>query len=186
MNLFFFSMTQRIEPFFWIWFTELNPFVKFDSKNWTFFEKRKNRLKELNFFKMIQRFESFFFDVTQRIELSFLHVSKAWLKDLILFIKYDLQELNLLKNMTQRSEPLFFCTTHRIELFWICLNELNLFFKCDSNSWTFFEHDAKNWTLFLLNVTQRIERELFWYDLKNWNFSDMTQRIDSKNWTFFS
>ena len=49
----FLSMTQRIEPFFWIWLKELNLF-EHDSKNWTFFTWLKNwtffwtRLKELN------------------------------------------------------------------------------------------------------------------------------------------
>ena len=209
---FFLNMIHRIEPFcqIWLkelnflkkkidskkwtflkWFKELNPFVKFESKK----RKKKNRLKELNFLKWLKELNPFFFSI--------------WLKELN-FPFYMSQRLEPC-HMTQRLDPFykvwpsriepfekydskkwtsFFCTTHRIELFWICLNELNPFFKCDSNSWTFFEHDAKHWTLFLLNVTQSIELELFRYDSKNWNFSEMTHRIDfflheSKNWTFF-
>ena len=168
-----------------IWVKELNPF----------FLKKKNSTQRIELFKMTQRIEPFFFSI--------------WLKELN-FPFYMSQRLEPC-HMTQRLDPFykvwpsriepfekydskkwtsFFCTTHRIELFWICLNELNPFFKCDSNSWTFFEHDAKHWTLFLLNVTQSIELELFRYDSKNWNFSEMTHRIEfflheSKNWTFF-
>ena len=160
----FFSMTQRIEPFFWIWFTELNPFVKFDSKNWTFFEK--NRLKELNFLKWFKELNPFFsiwlkelnfpFYMSQRFEPCYMTQRldpfyKVWPPRIEPFEKYD-----------SKKWTSFFCTTHRIELFWICLNELNPFFKCDSNSWTFFEHDAKHWTLFLLNMTRRIETFQIW------------------------
>ena len=42
----FFSMTQRIKLlFFWIWFTELNRFLRFDSKNWIWFTELNPFLK---------------------------------------------------------------------------------------------------------------------------------------------
>ena len=50
-----FFMTQRIEPSFWTCFNELNLFL----------------------FDVTQGIEPFL-DMTQRIELSFLHLSKAW------------------------------------------------------------------------------------------------------------
>ena len=188
----FFSMTQRIEPFFWIWFTELNPFVKFDSKNWTFFEK--NRLKELNFLK--------------------------WFKELNPFFSIWLKELNFPFYMSQRFEPCYM--TQRLDPFYkVWPSRIEPFEKYDSKKWTsffvrltelnFFEYVSTNWTLFLnviqivelfSNMTQSIEPFFFWMWLKelNLNFSDMTQRIetflnltqriefflwyDSKNWTF--
>ena len=156
----FFSVwLKRIEPFFcWTRSTELNPFVKYDSKNWKWL-KGLNLcfvsiwlkelyfliwLKELNpifehvsmnwtfFFSMWLKELNPFLDMTQRIELSFLHVSKAWAllhdsKTWSFFIKYDLQELNLLKNMTQRIEPLFLYDSQNWTFFWICLKELNPF-----------------------------------------------------------
>ena len=39
IDLFFFYMTHRIEPFFLTWLTELNPFLSHDSQNWTLFRK---------------------------------------------------------------------------------------------------------------------------------------------------
>ena len=97
-RMFFFDMTQRIEPSSeHKTFKNWTSFFQYDSKNWTLFLNMIHRiepfcqiwLKELNFFwkkstqrielfKMIQRIEPFFFDLTQRIELSFLHVSKVW------------------------------------------------------------------------------------------------------------
>ena len=65
--------------------------------------------------------------MTQRIEPS--------------FEKFDFQELNLLKNMTQRIWTFF-----QYAFFLVRHTELNLF----------FENDTQNWTIFL-NMTPIIE-----------------------------
>ena len=92
-------VTRRKEPPFlhvsktWAlktWLKDLNPLFEHIAKNWTLVK------------------------MTQRIEPSFLHDSKTWA---FFFKKYDLQELNLLKNMTRRIGPF---------LAW--LKDLNLFF----------------------------------------------------------
>ena len=57
-----FFMTQRIEPVFKNTTQRLNPFVQYDSENWTlfFFKKKKKNLKELNLFlNMTQRTDFF-------------------------------------------------------------------------------------------------------------------------------
>ena len=88
---------QRFEPFFSAWLKE----IEFDSKDWTFFQYDS------------RNWTLFFFNMTQWLDLFFFQK------------KYDLQEFNLLKNMTQRIE--LFCLIQRIELFWIWLTESHIF-----------------------------------------------------------
>ena len=129
----------------WIWRKDLNPFSKYHSKNW------------------------FFFDMTQRIELSYEHDSKIfwgknlWLKESKLFF-YD-----------SRIEP-FFNKRLKVLIFSkIWLTELQLlftklwlkeltFWKYDSQIWTFLL-DSKNWTFFWLNSK---DWTFFWFNSKNW------------------
>ena len=141
----FLSMTQRIEFFSKkIRLTEFNLFssnmtkelaffLEYDEKNWTlYFLNMTHRIKP--FFKPVSNW-TFFFNMTQRIELILL----IWLKELnsLFLIKLEvlnslfwkrLKELNTFVNMTQRivfskkkkNESkifFFFKTTQRIELF---------------------------------------------------------------------
>ena len=74
----FFNMTQRIGPFVLIWRKELDPFFKYDEKNWTLF---KIWLTKLNFFEFDPQNWTFFFE-------------------------YDSQNWTFFFNMTERIEPL--------------------------------------------------------------------------------
>ena len=151
---------HRIELFWKIWLAELNPSFQHDSKKLNPFSVW---LKELNFFfwKMTHRIEPFyepFFNMTQRIELL------QWLKDFNCW-KVDAENWTFSLNMTQGSGP------QKIELFTMCLKELNFFFfEYWIKELNFFKNiESKNWTFFL-NI-----------DSKNWTFF---LNIDSKNWTF--
>ena len=171
----FSKMTQRIEPSF-AWLKDLSLlFFFFFLKKWP------------------SRIEPSFSTWLKELNLLFQHDWKNWtfflhwLKELILFKKYDLQELKLLKNMTQRIEPLFlwlkdvnilsvwlkelnfFFSKKKIQLkelnlFWIWRKEFNPFFLTMTQRIqpSFLEYDAKNWTSFF-NVTLRIEPLFFWY-----------------------
>ena len=164
MNLFISDITQRFEPF---------------SKMTQRIEPSFAWLKDLSLLLFLKkwpsRIEPSFSTWLKELNLLFQHDWKNWtfflhwLKELILFKKYDLQELKLLKNMTQRIEPLFLWLKD-VNIFSVWLKELNFFLKKKYNSknWTFFEYDAKNSTLFswlwrkefnplFLNMTQRIE-----------------------------
>ena len=122
------------------------------------------------------------FLMTQRIEPCFLiYDSKTW----ALFQKYDLQELNLLKNVIQRIEPFFLNMTYRNFKSWFVL------FKYDSQnskSWTFLQM-TRRLELSSRNLSQRIIP--FWKMtrrigfLKNIKNKDTFSFDDSKNWTFF-
>ena len=188
-------MTQRIE----LSYSNLSQRIKLfwkkkdDSKNWFFqLTQKLNFLKLLKELNMTQRIDNFF-NMTQRIEPSFEDVSMElnlffrWLNDLILFFlkkKCDLQEFNLVKNMTQRIE--LFCFIQRIEpLFWKWLTELHIFKydsqKCDLIELFFdltqklnFLNDSKNWTLFV-NMIQEENLFFFRYAYKNWTlFSNIS------------
>ena len=91
----------------------------------------------------------------------------------------------------------FYNVSQRIELFTMCLKELN-FLQCVSKNWTFYNVSQRIelfWILtqrielFFLKMTQRIEPfmtqklNLFFNDSKN--FSIDFFECDSKNWTFF-
>ena len=123
----FFNMTQRIELF--VRFKELNLFFELWLADVNFFSMtHRNVTQKLNFFlfdcdsKILT-----FFLMTQRIEPSFL----IWLKKRTFFDmptriepfsqKKSLQELNFVKNMTQRIERFF--------LFWRNLTQRLFFFK---------------------------------------------------------
>ena len=169
-----------------------------DSKNWTFlFEYWR---KELNLFSWIWRKDwscslkfwqkknwAFFFNLTQRIEPSVW----IWLKKRTFFFRYayknwnpiskiSLQELNFVKNMTQRIE--------RFLLF--KRNLTQRFFWNSKNGTLFQKYDSKNWTLF-----RTLRMKLFYkygllQEFNPFEPFQMTQRIgpishDSKNWTFF-
>ena len=157
LNRFLENMTQRIEIFERIKDSKNWTFFKNYSKNWTYFSVwlkefspfSKILLEELNpLFECLN--ELIFFLMTQRIVHCFFffffqYDSKTW----AFFSKYDLQELNLLKNMTQRIELVEYDLEPRI------------IFHFDSNNWIWLkalnppsQYDSKNWTLFL-NMTHR-------------------------------
>ena len=171
---FFLNVTQRIGPIFWMWLF----FKKKNSKNWTLFQKMTQRIelfflydsKNWTFYCLTQRIEPFSY-LTQCIRLFLI-----CLKELSLFSKYDSKN-------------------------WIV-------FLCNSKNWTFFEFDSNFRTFFI--EYDAINRTSFWVRLKDflfsiwrkeWNFwkrlkeliffLKMTQRIepfflhDSQNWTFF-
>ena len=149
-------MTQRIEPFLFNVTQKLNPF----SLIWR---------KETNFYfsAMTQSIVFFlrnwtFFNMTQRIE-HFLE----WLKELNLF---------LLRNMTQRIEPVCQKKDSETGTLFKWLIELNLFL------WTSFHDDSKSWSLFSIWL---IELNLYcfpiWLEELNLFFSKYT-----KNWTSLS
>ena len=186
LNLYFHSMTQRIEPSFSTWLKELNLLSKYDSKNWTFFST-----------------------MTQKIELSFRNIetvswkydSKIWTSFLIIWLK----ELNLLSdNMTQRIELFviislkelnffFLMWLEELNPFYIWLKELNFFLNLTQRIEPFLWIWLKELNHFL-NVTLRIEPLFFLIWLKELNtffiwFRELNffflKNIDSKNWTFF-
>ena len=198
------NMTQRIEHFFENTTQRSEHFLfQYDSKNWTFFfsmtqriEHFLIRLKELNsFFRIwLKELNLFFKNKTQRIEPSFLHDSKNW----AFFLKYDLQELNLLK-IRLKELALFFSVTQWIE---------PLVFQYDSKKWFFWRHrtelffskkknDSKNWTFWmrlkefnLLNTIHRVEpflirlkrsNSFFQIWLKELNFFWKKESIHKKN-----
>ena len=195
-RFYLFSLTPRIELFFWLGLTELDPF------SWIWLRELKfswffSCLQELNFFQkwrreldpfslnltqriepfsdMTQRVGPFFLNMTWRIQPFVYHDSKELN---LSFVKIWFKYLNLRLSMTQRSEPSFMNFTQRIELFFV-----NMTHRSES----FFAHDSKKWTF--LNITQRIE-PFFLIRRKELNFFlNLTQRIDpfydSKNRTFF-
>ena len=128
---------------------------KYDTKNWTFFGKKK-----------VTEFNLYSSNMTK--ELAFF--SWIWRKELNpLFLEYHAQNWILFSNLP-RIEPFFFK---------IRLKHLNTFGKFDSKNWTlyfwlnskywtlYFEYGSKNGTHFF--GTQRI----VFFSKKN----------DSKNWT---
>ena len=169
-NWIFFYMIQRIEPFF---SKGSKKFTYHDSKNWTFFTWLKELnlflnmtqriepcfkrwLKELNFKKLIQRINFFFWrndwknwtfliNTTLKIRLKKLNFFSIWLKDFE----------NDSKNRTH---------------FWMQLRKLNSFVEKHSKKWNFLKkkkktknqpilkNDSKNWTFFVWKwMTQRRE-----------------------------
>ena len=80
LSFFFKNLTFMNRTFFSVWLQQLNFFfsarLKYDSQNWTFFLKQ--RLKELKFFLKKNNDSKdcpFFFNMTQRLEPSFLNVT---------------------------------------------------------------------------------------------------------------
>ena len=194
-----FDMTQRIELFFWILLTELNPFLKYDSKKWKWLEGLtfffQSDLKNCTLLKMLtQRNVTLFSNMTQRVEPFFEYDTKNWTSILMNFT-FDSKELNLsFYHMTQRID--FFGHDSKIELF----------LTYDSKNWTFFpkmthgngknsknttqKYDSKNWTFF--NMAQRIELLLFLNTTQRFEYffcfeyaSPFFFEHDSQNWTFF-
>ena len=154
----FLNMSQWIELFFSLRLKKMSPLIKVC-------------FKELNIFCMTQRLERFFFlfDVTQRIEPSFLHNSKTWafltwLKLLVLFFDWIFFFSSALELNHWRCGRPGLTVYHCIPLkktigpffFLVWLKELNLFFVW-LKELNFFEYDTKNWTLFFFNTTHRIE-----------------------------
>ena len=175
----FSKMTHRIEPLFWMWRKEWNPFFLWirrkelnpfvfecDAKNWILFLWIwRKELKAL-------------FKMTGRIELSRKNCSKTW----TFFFELDA------KNRT---------------FFWMWLKILNFFWLTNSQNIELFpkNYDSKNWFFqnaqgieplfhmnyfftwlelnsFLINTTRRVK---FFHKkwLKVWNtFLNMTQWID--------
>ena len=202
LNFFFFFFGIWLKEFFQKYDSQNCFFFKkknIDSKNWTFFEYHS---KDWNFFKCDSKnwtsffvwhkdLNAFFFSMwlkelnpflgmSQWIEPSFLHDSKAWafltwLKQLVLFCldlpflfcvgveplklwpaRPDIVPLYTLKNtigpflVWLKELILFFVWLKELNFFWTWLKELNLFF------FFFQKYDSKNRTFFL-NTTQRIE-----------------------------
>ena len=176
------KMTQRIEPFFLkVWPSTIEPFEKYDSKDWTLLFNMTQRiepsfhkwLEDLNFLLQICLIESNFFLKKKK---------KRWLQELI-FWKYQSKyrnfilmtqriELFFLKNMTHGTEP-FFHVTHGIEPFfptWLIVIE-SFFFDMTQRIEPFLEYDSKSWKFFM-NFWLK-ELNLFWIWLENLNFSWM-------------
>ena len=183
-------MTQRIEPF-----------LKCDSKNWTFWI----RLNELNPF-------------LKKKELKELNLSGMWLKELSLFFPNVTHRIEPLF-MTQRIEPFFFEDDSKIRLkelnlfsIWLDSKNRTLFFfnttqkfelqKKNSKNWTFWtwlkelilrEYDLQNWTLcwtWLKELNLLLFKEIWLKELntffQKWLKELNSSWYDSKNWTLFS
>ena len=190
---------------FFIWLKELNFFFNFDTKNCSFlFLDSNNEIlsvwhAELNLFfntthriehffdydsqkltifswNMTKELDSYFLNMTQRIEP---FISWIWRKELNpLFLEYDAKNWTLFSNMTQRIGSFF----------QIWLKEMNFFQKTnDTNNWTFFwvlewnsflPYESKNWNFF--NMTHRIEIFCFWIWLTELNlFSQWLKEFNS-------
>ena len=203
-------MTQRIEPFSWIW-----RFTRF----WT-------RLKDLNlFFNVPQRIEPFFLWLWLK---SFFHTKKKAHRIEPFLSQYDHQKIEPLFStyffkMIHWLKPFFstwfkelntFLTNSWLKVltypFWkIWLKELNIL-EYDSKNWTFFEYDSKTWTslfdhkapkaffFFWKNHSKNFFKKRKWlkelnhlfnkylfFD-KKW-FTDLNPSFqhDSKNWTLW-
>ena len=195
--IFFWSVTQRIEPFenmthrtelvffvtqrielffFWIWLTELNLFFfEYDSQNWTFF-----------LWIWPKNWTLYFLNMTQGIEPL---ISWIWRKESnrLIFeytqrigpsVQIWRKELDPFSNLTPRNE-LFIKVWLTELIFWIWLTELNFFFfwiwLTELNSFSDMTQRIELLVLirleelnsFLLNRTQQIE-PFFLNDSKNW------------------
>ena len=140
IELFWKSMTPRIQPSFVKWLKELyvfffnmtqriEPFLKHDSQIWTIFVKYDSKNRTLF---------SFTKNMTLRIEplwKNMIHSENPTLLNLCILLK----ELDFLRD-PKTWAFLFF------QKFWLSRTEL--FFSIDSKNWTFF---------FFKNTTQRIE-----------------------------
>ena len=200
------NITQRIEPFFSTWLTELNQFL---------FNITQNEIEPF-YSTLLKEIEPFSRKKTQRIEL---FLNKKTTQRIFFKKKIDSQNSTFFfLKMTHRIEPFFFFTqriepfyfiknisiellilkiTQRIESFFSWLKELNFFpvwltelFFSNHRIELFFEYDSQKWTYFL-NMTQRIEPFNFWKWLTELNllFSWLEELSfssnDSKNWTYF-
>ena len=130
LNLFF-SLTQKIAPFFPVWLTELNLFLiwvpEFNSS-----KKKK----------------------TQRIEL---FKKKEDSKNWTLFVEYDSQNWSLFLNMSQRIEP-FSNMTQSIKPFPKMGPRIKPFFWHEPKNCSSFLHDPKmTQRIDFFNMTLRIE-----------------------------
>ena len=172
----FFNMTHtigsKIEHFFSTWLKENVSFLVWLKEyffltqcmtqriNWSFLENMTRRIEP--FFNLTLRIEPSFLNVTQRIE----HFSQSDSKNCFFFSIW-LEELN--------------------PLFWICLNELNPFVD-----WLRELNPFVDWLreFFFFNMTQRLD-PLQKYDfqelnlLKKWIKGLNFWKCDSKHWTLF-
>ena len=178
LNLFFFSMTQRIESFFRnITQKELNPFFLeiWLKKNWIFFFWN-NDSRELNLF---------FSNMTQE---NWTFLCWIWFKRIESFFSRNMtqKELNLffIRNMTQKELNLFFwnMTQKELNLFFSWNNdskELNLFFIWLKRIEPFcFGYDSRELNLFVLNMIIEV-----WIWFNEWNFCEYYSKFficDSK------
>ena len=117
LNLFF-SMTQRIELFFW-----------YDSKNWTLSDK--TRRIEL-FFCWIRLNKLNLLLLTQKIEKNFQCDTKSF------FHKHDSKHLTFF-NMTHRMEPFFSIWLKELNSFQNITERTEPFSTYDSKNWTNFQ-----------------------------------------------
>ena len=204
-TFFFFSKNLRIDPFLPIWLTpRIQAF-------WTF----SYDLKELNtFLKMIQRIEPFL-KMTRRLELSFykcliklnLFEKRTRRLDFLkrsikyrnfIFMTQRIEFFFFLKNMTHRTEPIFWHVTQGIEPFfptWLIkiepffstwLTELNPFFGIWLKELKFLHGFLTQRIELFLNMTRKIELFLWLKELSSFfqNDQDFVE-YDSKNRTFF-
>ena len=169
LNYFWKNMTRRIEPFFSIWPNlsfqhALTLLFNMTHRNWNLLFNMTQR-NWTHFLVWLKEYFYFTKYLTQRINWSFLKISKNWT-----FFWIRVKDLNSLPNLTQRIEPrleLLLNMTQRIELFFNMthmtrginffnfIKELSPFFeKYHSSYWPFSKHDSQNWTIF--SVTQRI------------------------------
>ena len=193
-TLFFWNMTQRIEPFF----------LEHDSKELNLFLSMNQRIESLSEYDSKNR-TLFFFEYDSMNRTHFLNVTQIEIFGWKIVKKFKIdfftwpEESNPLffSNMTQRIEPfsiglkdlMLFSLTQRIELFltrtdrigpfsWIWLRELNFFLG--------FLH-----VYFFQKMMQRIEPFFLWIWRKELNpfffecdvknlifFLNMTQRIE--------
>ena len=131
LNLFFWNVTQRIEPFFfWLWLKELNCFFNYDSKNWTLWCDPKNWTP---LFECDSKNWTLLFECDSKNWTFFYSMSP---KEILW--KICLKELNpFFLNMTQKKNWSFFKNmTLRIDPFKIRLKELNFLYSKISKNWT--------------------------------------------------
>ena len=174
-------MTQRIELFFLIWLKRIELlfsdktrrielFVETDSTNWTLF------FTDSKIWIFSMWYKEFFFHKHDSRHLTLLKnmtlFEKLWLTELNPSYEYDSQNGTLLFNLTQRIEPFSKYYSKNWTLFNIWLEELNIFFQ-------------KNFFI----MTQRMKIfNMFW---RVEPFFDMTWRIDffgeneSNIWSLF-
>ena len=165
----FSTWLKELNPFFWTWLKEIEPFLQHslklnslfehDSKNWTIFlwgnitQNIEHILqydsKNWTLFSICLNELDFFFEHTQRIELTFLNMTQ----------RFELFSMGI------KNWALILNWFTSLNFFWIRLTELN-----------FFEYASKNWTLFVL-LYDSMNFTIFWNKIHRADFQ-MIQRIE--------
>ena len=141
----------------------IEPFSKYDPKDWTFLIDWLIWSKGLFFLWWVT--ESNTFLNTKELNLLF-----SWRKELNSFFG----EIQLNTFPIQRIE----------HSFWIRLTELNSFLECDSKNWTFFSQMSRRLELSFTNMS---DRNNFFFlkkknDSKNWFSENINQNIETLFW----